>query len=73
MNQRAEIVLDGFVNDRLYRLSLPGQSSFADAYTFLDQLREELQKMEGIAMEQEKKRKELAQESQSEQQAPQAP
>jgi hypothetical protein len=63
MNQRAEIVLDGLVNDRMYRLSLPGQSSFTDAYTFLDQLKEELQKMESIAMEQEKKRQELQQES----------
>lgn len=54
MNQRAEIVLEGFVNDRTYRLSLPGASSFADAFMFLQQAADELKKMETVAVEQSK-------------------
>jgi hypothetical protein len=65
MNQRAEIVLEGFVNDRPYRLSLPSQSNFGDAYLFLQQLGEELKKMEEIAVEQDKKRQELEAEQSS--------
>jgi len=54
MNKRAEVVLEGIISDRNYRLSLPGSSTFADAFLFIDQVIEELKKMETIALESQK-------------------
>lgn len=50
MNRRGEVVLEGIIADLTYRLSLPGTSSFENAYLFLAQAREELQSMEAAAM-----------------------
>jgi len=61
MNQRAEVVLEGLVNDRPYRLSLPGASTFSDAFLFLQQASDELKRMEGVAVEQANKQQEAQQ------------
>jgi hypothetical protein len=53
MNQRAEVVLEGFVNDRMYRLCLPSMASFDEAFNFLDQARQELEKMKDNALRQQ--------------------
>lgn len=54
MNQRAEVVLEGLIQERLYRLSLPAYSGFEGAFAFLDHAREELVRMEKVAQEQQK-------------------
>lgn len=62
MNQRAEVVLEGFVNDRMYRLSLPSMASFDEAFNFLDQARQELEKMKENAIAQQAAQQDAAQE-----------
>lgn len=64
MNQRAEVVLEGFVNDRMYRLSIPSMASFDEAFNFVEQVRQELEQMKENAIKQQAQSQAQAQASQ---------
>jgi hypothetical protein len=64
MNQRAEVVLEGFVNDRMYRLSIPSMASFDEALSFVEQARQELEQMKETAIRQQAQAQAQAQASQ---------